>query len=130
MNLKILLPYGIFAQKSDVSRIVAETGDGSTGLLPHRLDCVAALVPGILVYTTPADGTVYVAVDEGVLVKSGAEVLVSVRHAIGGTDLRALHASVRSEFLSIDAQGREVRAAVAKMEGAFAGRFAEFQHER
>jgi F-type H+-transporting ATPase subunit epsilon len=130
MNLKILLPYGIFAQKNDVSRIVAETGDGSTGLLPHRLDCVAALVPGILVYTTPADGTVYVAVDEGVLVKSGALVLVSVRHAIAGTDLRELHASVQREFLAIDAQGRQVRAAVAKMEGAFAGRFAEFQHER
>jgi F-type H+-transporting ATPase subunit epsilon len=130
MNLKILLPHRIFAQKNDVSRIVAETGDGSTGLLPQRLDCVAALVPGILVYTTPADGTVYVAVDEGVLVKSGAEVLVSVRHAIGGAGLRDLQASVQREFLVIDAQDREVRAAVAKMEGAFAGRFVEFQHER
>jgi F-type H+-transporting ATPase subunit epsilon len=130
MNLKILLPYRIFAQKNDVSRIVAETGDGSTGLLPHRLDCVAVLVPGILVYTTPADGTVYVAVDEGVLVKSGAEVLVSVRHAIGGTDLRELHTAVKREFLVIDAQDRQVRAAVAKMEGAFAGRFAGFQHGR
>jgi F-type H+-transporting ATPase subunit epsilon len=130
MNLKILLPYRVFAQKNDVSRIVAETGAGSTGLLPQRLDCVAALVPGILVYTTPADGTVYVAVDEGVLVKSGAEVLVSVRHAIGGAGLRDLQISVQREFLVIDAQGLQVRAAVAKMEGAFAGRFAEFQHER
>jgi F-type H+-transporting ATPase subunit epsilon len=130
MNLKILLPYRVFVQKSGVSRIVAETGDGSTGLLPHRLDCAAALVPGILVYTTPADGTIYVAVDEGVLVKSGAEVLVSVRHAIGGTDLRELHNSVKREFLVIDAQDRQVRAAVARMEGAFAGRFAEYQHER
>jgi F-type H+-transporting ATPase subunit epsilon len=130
MNLKILLPYRVFAQKSEVSRIVAETGNGSIGLLPHRLDCIAALVPGILLYTTPADGTVYVAVDEGVLVKNGAEVLVSVRHAMGGTDLGELHTSVKREFLVIDAQDREIRAAVAKMEGAFAGRFAEFQHER
>jgi F-type H+-transporting ATPase subunit epsilon len=130
MNLRILLPYRIFAQKTDVSRIVAETGVGSVGLLPHRLDCVAALVPGILTYTTPADGTVYVAVDEGVLVKSGADVLVSVRRAIGGTDLGELHESVKREFLMIDAQAREVRAAIARMEGAFVGRFAEFQHER
>jgi len=98
--------------------------------LPHRLDCVAALVPGILTYTTPADGTLYVAVDEGVLVKSGAEVLVSVRRAVGGTDLGELHESVKREFLMIDAQSREVRAAVARMEGAFVARFAEFQHER
>jgi F-type H+-transporting ATPase subunit epsilon len=130
MNLKVLLPFRVFAQYTGVSRIVAETREGSLGLLPNRLDCAAALVPGILTYTTPGEGTVYIAVDEGVLVKSGALVLVSVRHAIAGTDLRELHASVQREFLAIDAQGRQVRAAVAKMEGAFAGRFAEFQHER
>jgi F-type H+-transporting ATPase subunit epsilon len=130
MNLRILLPFRIFSPKTEVSRIVAETSAGSVGLLPHRLDCVAALVPGILTYTTPADGTVYVAVDEGVLVKSGADVLVSVRRAVGGTDLGDLHESVKREFLMIDAQAREVRAAIVRMEGAFVGRFAEFQHER
>ena len=113
MNLKILLPFRIFAQQSDVSRIVAETGEGSNGVLPQRLDCVAALVPGILVYTAPPGGTVYVAVDEGVLVKSGNEVLVSVRRAFVGADPSELHALITREFLVIDAQAREVRAAVA-----------------
>jgi F-type H+-transporting ATPase subunit epsilon len=50
MNLRILLPFGVFAEKADVLRVVADTTDGSYGLLPHRLDCVAALVPGILTY--------------------------------------------------------------------------------
>ena len=67
-----------------MSRIVAETRAGSFGLLPHRLDCVAALTPGILTYETEADGEVYVAVDHGVLVKTGQEVLVSVRRALAG----------------------------------------------
>ena len=67
-------------------RIVVETHEGSFGLLPYRLDCVAALVPGILVYETEAEGEVYLAVDEGLLVKTGLEVLVSVRNAIGGID--------------------------------------------
>jgi F-type H+-transporting ATPase subunit epsilon len=71
MNLKVLLPFQIFADKRGVSRIVAETREGSFGLLPHRLDCVAALAPGILIYETEADGEVCVAVDEGVLVKAG-----------------------------------------------------------
>ena len=84
-----------------MSRIVAETREGSFGLLPHRLDCVAALVPGILTLRDESDGTVYLAVDEGVLVKTGAEVLVSVRHAIGGTDLGQLHEAVKREFLTI-----------------------------
>jgi len=130
MNLKILVPYRVFAHKTDVSRVVAETSEGSYGLLPNRLDCVAALVPGILIYSTQADGTVYVAVDEGVLVKSGVEVLVSVRRAVSGIDLGELHESVMREFKMVDAQEREVRAAVAKMEGAIIGRLAEFRHER
>jgi alternate F1F0 ATPase F1 subunit epsilon len=79
MNLKLLLPFQVFAEKTGVTRIVAETPDGSFGLLPHRLDCVAALAPGILIYETEAEGEVFVAVDEGVLVKTGPDVLVSVR---------------------------------------------------
>ena len=90
MNLKILLPFQIFAEKTGVSRIVAETREGSFGLLPHRLDCVAALAPGILIYEIDGQGEVYVAVDEGVLVKTGPDVLVSVRRALGGTDLGRL----------------------------------------
>jgi len=128
MNLRILLPFGIFADKSDVTRIVAETSAGSLGLLPHRLDCVAALVPGILIYETTEGGTVYVAVDEGVMVKAGAQVLVSVRQAIGGTDLGQLHDAVKREFLALDEQQKSVRTAAARIEGGFLQRLAEFEH--
>jgi F-type H+-transporting ATPase subunit epsilon len=130
MNLKVLIPFRIFAEKSDVSRVVAETRDGSIGLLPHRLDCVAALAPGILTYETEAEGTVYVAVDEGVMVKAGQDVFVSVRNAIGGADLGQLHEAVKREFLRVDERERGVRVAVAKLEGGFLRRLAEFQHGR
>ncbi len=128
MHLKILLPFEIFADEADVLSIVAETGAGSLGILPHRLDCVAELVPGILTYETRAGKTVYLAVDEGVLAKAGASVLISVRHAIGGTDLAHLRDAVKSEFLKLDDQERSVRAALAKMESGFVGRFRELQH--
>ena len=129
MNLKVLLPFQVFAEKTDVARIVAETREGSFGLLPHRLDCVAALVPGILIYQTESGGEVLVAVDEGVLVKTGADVLVSVRRAISGTDLGQLHAAVAKEFLTLDENEQSVRSAVAKLETGFLQRFAKFQHE-
>ena len=129
MHLKVLLPFQVFAEKADVTRIVAETREGSFGLLPHRLDCVAALVPGILIYQTEAGGEVLVAVDEGVLVKTGADVLVSVRRAIGGTDLGQLHTAVEKEFLTLDENEQSVRTAVAKLETGFLQRFAKFQHE-
>ena len=129
MNLKVLLPFGIFAEKTGVLRIVAETREGSFGLLPHRLDCVAALAPGILTYETESDGEVFVAVDEGVLVKTGPEVLVSVRRAIGGTDLEQLRDAVDREFLTLDEHEQSVRIVVAKLETAFLRRFTTFQHE-
>jgi F-type H+-transporting ATPase subunit epsilon len=52
MDLKILLPYRIFAEIKNVSSIIAETSEGSFGLLPQRLDCVAAIVPCIFSYET------------------------------------------------------------------------------
>ena len=129
MHLKVLLPFQIFADRIDVTSIVAETREGSFGLLPHRLDCVAALVPGILIYQTESDGEVLVAVDEGVLVKTGPDVLVSVRRAIGGTDLGQLRASVEKEFLTLDEREQSVRSVMAKLESGFLRRFATFQHE-
>jgi F-type H+-transporting ATPase subunit epsilon len=129
MHLKVLLPFQIFAEKTDVARIVAETHEGSFGLLPHRLDCVAALVPGILIYQTESGGEVLVAVDEGVLVKTGMDVLVSVRRAIGGTDLGQLHAAVEREFLTLDDNEQNVRQVSAKLETGFLRRLASLQHE-
>jgi F-type H+-transporting ATPase subunit epsilon len=129
MNLKILLPFQIFAEKTGVSRIIAETREGSFGLLPHRLDCVAGLAPGILIYENEAEGEVYVAVDEGVLVKTGLDVLISVRNAIGGTDLAQLREAVEREFLNLDEREQNVRSVMVKMESGFIRRLVEFQHE-
>ncbi len=128
MNLKILLPFQIFAEKKDVLRIVAETRNGSFGLLPNRLDCVAALEPGILTYETGAEGEVYVAVDEGVLIKTGQDVLVSVRNAIFGTDLSQLREAVKREFLTVDEKEQNMRSVMAKLESGLIRRLAEFHN--
>ena len=130
MNLRILLPFGVFAEEADVLRVVAETADGSYGLLPHRLDCVAALVPGILTYEAKDGGMAYVGIDQGVLVKAGDQVTVSVRRAVGGADLGQLKDAVEREFRKLDEQERNVRTAVAKMESGLMGRLAEFENDR
>ena len=129
INLKVLLPYEIYAMKTDVSRVVAETHEGSFGLLPHRLDCIAALSPGILVYESEAEGETYLAIDEGVLVKTGSNVLVSVRRAISGKDLGGLREVVEREFLAVDEQEQSVRSVMAKLESGFLLRLATLNHE-
>lgn len=129
MNLKILLPFKVFSEKKGVLRIVSETRAGAFGLLPHRRDCVAALTPGILIYETAADGEVFVAVDDGVLVKTGPDVLVSVRRAMVGADLSQLREAVEQEFLVLDEREQNVRSVMAKLETGFLRRFATFQHD-
>jgi F-type H+-transporting ATPase subunit epsilon len=129
MNLKVLLPYQVFVEKTGVIRVVAETREGSFGLLPHRLDCVAALAPGILIYEDKGESEVYLAVDEGVLIKTGQDVLVSVRNAIAGKDLSQLREAVDRDFLNLDQREQAVRSVLAKMESGFIRRLAEFHHE-
>ena len=129
MHLKVLLPFQVFADLADVSRIVAETPAGSFGLLPHRLDCVAALVPGILTYQSQGSGEVFVAVDEGVLIKTGTDVTISVRRALGGTDLGTLRDQVEKEFLTLDEETKSVRTVMAKLETGLLRRMASLQHE-
>jgi F-type H+-transporting ATPase subunit epsilon len=124
MQLKILLPFMVFEEKQGVKRIVAETPQGSFGLLPNRLDCVAALAPGILTYETEAEGEVFIAIDEGVLVKAGREVLVSVRNAIGGADLGELKKAVELDFVNKGEEEQELRSTLAKLESNFVRRFA------
>ena len=49
MTLKILLPFQVFLERQTVARLVVESRGGSYGFLPHRLDCVLPLAPGILI---------------------------------------------------------------------------------
>ena len=128
MQLRILLPFGLFASVADVTRIVAVTPAGSFGLLPHRLDCATVLSPGLLSYSTTTTGEVHLAVDAGVLVKTGPEVLVCVRHAIGGADLGHLREAVEQDFLKLSEQEKSIRGRLAQLESGLIRRFVELQH--
>ena len=130
IHLKILLPSQIFMVKSGLKSIVAQTIAGSVGFLPQRRDCVAALIPGILSYKTEEeDGENYVAIDHGILVKTGLDIVVSVRNAIAGTDLAKLQDAVDREFVNSSEQEKNMRMVLSKMESGFVRRFMEFRHE-
>lgn len=127
MTLKVLLPFAVFADERGVARIVVETAQGSFGLLPQRLDCVAALVPGILSFETASKGEVFLALDEGVLVKTGPDVLISARRALRGDDLSRLRDTVEQEFLTLDAQEEALRTVMNRLESGFMRRFASMR---
>lgn len=127
MTLKVLLPFEVFANEQEVTSIVVETAQGSYGLLPQRLDCVAALVPGIMSFEIDGRDEQFFALDAGVIVKTGNMVLISVRRALRGNDLAGMRDSVEKEFLTLDAQEEEMRSAMDRLESGFMRRFAALQ---
>ncbi|TFZ63876.1 F0F1 ATP synthase subunit epsilon [Hymenobacter sp. UV11] len=126
MRVKVLLPSEVFLDVAGVRRVVFETSEGAYGLLPHRLDCVAALVPGILTYETENGPVQYVAVDEGVLTKAGAQVSVAVRQALAGSDLAQLQAAVEKQFVAQAEAERITRRAMTQLERGFIARLEKF----
>lgn len=126
MKLKILLPAEVFIDQ-EVTRVIAEAENGYFCLLPRHIDFVAALVPGILSFVSQEGNEVFFAVDEGILVKSGSEVLVSTRNVMRGPDLGSLKQTVEEQFQALSEQEKKARSAIAKMESSFIRRFLKFQ---
>ena len=126
MNLHILLPNKVFAKHKNVSRVIVETLEGSYGILPNRRDCTAALAPGILTYEIQSGKEIYLAIDQGIMVKKGNDVLVSVRQAIQGIGLSQLREAIKAEFLTLDEKQQEIRFAMDKLESSFLQRLTEF----
>jgi len=130
MKLKVLLPYKVFIEQAQVMRIIAVTNDGAFGIFPHRLDCVIALSAGILVFETQGADEVYIAVDEGILVKTGFDVLISVRNAISGIALAELREAIELEFIKLDEQEKKLRSVLVKIESGFIRRLVTFKQKR
>ncbi|MEM8829308.1 MAG: F0F1 ATP synthase subunit epsilon [Cyanobacteria bacterium P01_G01_bin.19] len=124
MKLKVLTPIAVLIERP-VTKVIAEAENGDFCLLPNHVDFVAALVPGILSFTTETEREIFVAVDEGILVKCGAEVLVSTRNAVEGEDLASLKQAVIEQFQVLDEQEKLTRSALAKFEVSMMRHFKE-----
>lgn len=115
MRLKVLSPSRVVVDEP-VTKVVAEAEDGCFCLLPRHVDFVAALVPGILSFAAADGAEGFVAVDEGILLKSGPEVLVSTREAVRGPSLEELRAAVETALRRRQAQEAHVRSAMDRLE--------------
>jgi F-type H+-transporting ATPase subunit epsilon len=130
MKLKILLPAEILIDQ-EVRQVVAEAENGSFCLLPHHIDFVAGLVPGILAFETDAGKEEFIGVDEGILVKVGQEVLVSTGKGVRGPELGGLWQTIQDEFKVLDEREKKARSAAARLEADLVRRFMEIGgHER
>lgn len=126
IRLMILLPTQVLLDVPVVS-VIADGEDGAFCLRPRHVDFLSALVPGILSYTDSESRQHYVAVAEGILVKSERTVRVSVRHAVCGDDLAGLRRTVAEQFQQIDERERNAQSAVARLEADFVRRFLQLK---
>lgn len=128
MRLRVLLPTRVLFDEP-VGKVVAEAANGSFGMLPRHVDFVAALVPGILLYVSAEGAERYLGVDEGILVKRGAEVMVATRSAVPGEDLASLRRAVRERYVELDEHERAARSALARLEAGVVRRFIELREQ-
>jgi F-type H+-transporting ATPase subunit epsilon len=126
MRLKVLLPSEVLID-APVLKVVAEAPDGWFGLLPRHVDLATALVPSVLIYVDTEGVEHFLGIDEGILVKCGADVQVSTRNAVQGDDLHGLQHAVRAQFLELDDRERSARSALARLEAGVIRRFIELQ---
>lgn len=126
MRIRVMLPTEILVDEA-VSKIIAEAENGSFCLLPRHTDFVAALVPGLLSYVTEAGEERFLAVAEGTLVKCAADVLVSTRNAVLGTDLAQLKSAIQARERVEDEHEFIARSALARLEAGVIRRFIELE---
>jgi F-type H+-transporting ATPase subunit epsilon len=126
MRLKVLLPTQILIDEP-ASKVVAEDENGFFALLPRHIDFISALVPGLLSYVAEDGQEHFLAVDEGILVKAGPDVLVSTRHAVRGGDLGELRRTVDEQYYELDEHERQVRSSMARLEADLVRRFVEWE---
>lgn len=121
MNLKIILPTKILLE-ADITKLTAEAENGCFCLLPHHVDFVTALAPGLLAFVAEGQEQ-FLAVDGGILVKCGSDVLVSTAQAILGGDLGELRQTIEQQFQVLDEREAKTRSVIAKLEANLVRRF-------
>lgn len=119
MKLKVLVPDRVLLDQ-EVSRVTAWGRDGSFCLLPRHIDFVSALAPGLLTFEVDDEYAEFLAVDEGILVKHGPEVLVATRKAVSESELETLKQSLAEKIKTLSEQELETRDAIARLEEEFA----------
>ncbi|MDI1230810.1 MAG: F0F1 ATP synthase subunit epsilon [Methylobacter sp.] len=126
MRLKLLLPSEVLLDEP-VQKIIAKARNGSFCLEPRHIDFVAALVPGVLTYVSETGQEVFIAIDEGTLVKCGHRVLISTYNAVMGDNLETLRDTVEQRYLQLDEAERTARCALARLEAGVVRRFTQMQ---
>ena len=126
MKVTVRLPTRVLFE-GQATRLTAVAQNGAFGILPNHTDFVTALVPSVLTLRL-ADGTENIfGLDEGILVKKGHNVAISVLRGVQGDDLSSLKDTIEDSFVQMDEDERQARSAMSRLEANMVRRFAQMQ---
>lgn len=126
MDLRILLPEKTYWQ-GKVKKITGEAINGFFCLLPRHVDFVTIMTPGIFSALTEEEEDIYLAINEGILIKTNEKVTLSTRGAVRGDNLGDLKKQVEDNFLKVNEQEKGARSALQKLEADFVRRFLDLE---
>ena len=126
MDLRILLPGKTYWQ-GRVKRITGEAINGFFCLLPRHVDFITIMTPGIFFALTEKEEDLYLAINEGILIKANEQVTLSTRSAVKGDNLGELKKEVEENFIKINQQEEGARSALQKLEADFVRRFLDLE---
>lgn len=115
MRLLLSVPTGVVLDVP-TSKVTGESDRGSFTLLPRHADGVMLLRQGLLSYLDETGAEVFVAVDEGVLVKAGGDVRVACRRAVVAGDLANAKRALTAHLELQSDNDRRARAALRSLE--------------
>ncbi len=126
MNLLLTVPSGVLVDEN-VVKIAAESDFGAFVMLRHHADTAVLLVPGLLSYYLADGREVFVAVDQGVLVKAGDQVRAACQRAVVTVDLEGAQETVREQFQVQSEREKRARTALIRLEADILKRVGELR---
>ncbi|MFW5743368.1 MAG: hypothetical protein ACOC2D_08825 [Spirochaetota bacterium] len=115
MTLQVFVPsetHGFY----DLELVDVESDVGRLTLLPHHVDCAAALHAGLVRIRDAGGREHYVGTDGGTLVKIGEEVLISTPRAVVGRALGQIHEELAQRRRRRNQREKEAQKALARLE--------------
>lgn len=115
MRLIVCTPLGEVLNQ-EIRKVSLEFLNGYYTFLPKHIDFASVLKTSIVSYCNLEGATKYIACHQGIAVKKGQNVTLSVRQAVLGNTPDELKYTILHDFKKTDEQRKELNTAMARLE--------------
>jgi F-type H+-transporting ATPase subunit epsilon len=126
VRLLLSVPTGVVVD-AKVAKVSGESDRGSFTILPRHADGAMVLRPGLFSYVGEDGSEVFVAVDEGVLVKADRDVRVACQRAVVAGDLENARSALAQRLHGVSEHERKAKSVLMALEAEVLRRLGELR---